>query len=190
MDVGDLGPDPMAAFERWHRDAGTDAVTLATVSPEGEPAARMVLLKSTDDAGLTFHTNYGSAKARELEANPRAALVCFYPPDRQVRVTGDVVRLSPELSDEYWATRPRASQLGAWASPQSEVLSDRSELERRLAEVMERFAGHDVPRPEFWGGYRLAPATMEFWTHRDDRLHDRIRYRRVAGEWIAERLAP
>ncbi len=186
----DLDPDPIRQFRNWHGEAGAPPeVALATASADGAPSARMVLLKGVDDRGFSFFTNYESAKARDLAANPRAALVFHWQPGRQVRARGPVVRVGDEESDAYWVTRPRGSQLGAWASRQSEVIPDRAELERRLAEVAARFPG-DVPRPPFWGGYRVVPEVVEFWHHRDDRLHDRLRYRRVDGVWVIDRLSP
>jgi pyridoxamine 5'-phosphate oxidase len=190
LSEGDVDPDPMRQFEAWHRHAGSPAeVAVATASADGEPSVRMVLLKSADERGFAFFTNYGSAKAHDLTANPRASLLFFWPPDRQVRVTGPASLVDPAESDAYWRSRPRGSQLGAWASRQSEVISDRAQLERRLAEAAERFPG-EVPRPAFWGGFRIVPQTVEFWQHRDDRLHDRLRYRRDAGAWVIERLSP
>jgi pyridoxamine 5'-phosphate oxidase len=180
----------MRQFEAWHRHAGSPAeVAVSTASAAGEPSVRMVLLKSADERGFAFFTNYGSAKAHDLTANPQASLLFFWPPDRQVRVTGPASLVDPAESDAYWRSRPRGSQLGAWASRQSEVISDRAQLERRLAEAAERFPG-EVPRPAFWGGFRIVPQTVEFWQHRDDRLHDRLRYRRDAGAWVIERLSP
>jgi pyridoxamine 5'-phosphate oxidase len=190
LDEGDVDPDPIRQFRVWHGEAGAPPeVALATASADGAPAARMVLLKGVDDRGFTFFTNYESAKARDLAANPRAALLFHWPPGRQVRVRGRVARVGDEESDAYWATRPRGSQLGAWASRQSEVISDREELERRLAEVTARFPGH-VRRPPVWGGFRVTPEELEFWHHRDDRLHDRLRYRRAETGWVIERLSP
>ena len=187
---GDVDPDPIRQFRAWHGEVGEPAeVALATAAADGAPSARMVLLKGVDDRGFTFFTNRGSAKARDLAANPRAALLFHWHPGRQVRVQGGVVPVTDEESDAYWSTRPRGSQLGAWASRQSEVIAGRGELERRLVEVAARFPGQ-VPRPPFWGGYRLAPAEVEFWHHRDDRLHDRLRYRRVEDGWVIERLSP
>ena len=191
LDERDMAPDPLTQFLRWYAEAGTDAVGLATASPGGVPSARMVLLKGADERGFVFFTNRGSAKAADLTANPRAGLLFHWPPDRQVRVGGTVAAVGEDESDAYWRTRPRASQLGAWASPQSAVLPDRAALETRLAEVAARFgAAGEVPRPPFWGGYRVTPETVEFWHHRDDRLHDRLRYRRDGGGWALERLAP
>ena len=150
----------------------------------------MVLLKGADERGLTFFSNYESRKGAELAANPRAALLAYWPGSgRQVRVEGDVTRLDPAESDAYFATRPAGSRLSAAASPQSAVVADRAELERRVADLRARH-GDDPPRPESWGGYRLAPATWEFWQHREDRLHDRLRYRRDGTTWLVERLAP
>jgi len=187
----DVDPDPIRQFDAWHAEAGRPAeVAVATASAAGEPSVRMVLLKSVDERGFVFFTNATSAKAADLAANPRAALLFYWSPGRQVRVRGPVERTSEEESDAYWRTRPRGSQLGAWASRQSAVIAGRPELERRLAEVVDRFPG-DVPRPPFWGGYRVVPEAVEFWHHRDDRLHDRLRYRRdAAGGWVIERLSP
>ncbi len=186
----DVDPDPMRQFSAWHAEAGGPAeVAVATASADGEPSARMVLLRGLDGRGFVFYTNWGSAKARDLAANPRAALLFYWAPDRQVRVRGPVERATAEESDAYWRTRPRGSQLGAWASAQSEVIEGRAGLERRLAEMAARFPG-EVPRPPFWGGYRVVAETVELWQRRDDRLHDRLRYRRDGGGWILERLSP
>ena len=185
----EAGDDPIEAFRRWYADAGSDAVALATASADGAPSARMVLLKAADERGFVFFTNAGSAKARDLAANPMAALLFHWVPDRQVRVTGPVGPVSAEESDAYWRTRPRNSQLGAWASRQSEVIAGRHVLEGRLDEVTRRFPG-EVPRPSFWGGWRLVPETIELWHHRDDRLHDRLRWRRGGEGWVRERLSP
>jgi len=188
---GDIDPDPLVQFGVWHAEAGSPAeVAVVTATPEGVPSVRMVLLKVADERGFAFFTNYGSAKARDLVANPRGALLFFWPPDRQVRVSGPAAMVAVEESDVYWHSRPRGSQLGAWASHQSEVIGGRPVLEHRLAETTERFPD-DVPRPPFWGGFRILPETLEFWHHRDDRLHDRLRYRRrEAGGWVIERLSP
>ena len=187
----ELGPDPIAQFDAWYREAGTDAVCLVTASKEAIPGGRMVLLKGHDERGFAFYTNFDSAKGRELRENPRAALVFHWLPHRQVRVTGTVSRVDDSESNAYWRNRPRPSQLSAWASRQSEVIETRQTLEQRVAELAERFPG-DVPQPPFWGGYRLRPKTIEFWHHREDRLHDRLRYRRDedGDGWIRERLAP
>jgi pyridoxamine 5'-phosphate oxidase len=187
----ELGPDPIVQFDAWYREAGTDAVCLVTASKDAEPSGRMVLLKGHDERGFDFYTNFDSAKGRDLEENPRAALVFHWLPVRQVRVTGSVSRIADDEAEAYWRNRPRASQLSAWASHQSQAIDSRASLERRAAELAEQFPDA-VPQPPFWGGYRLAPETIEFWHHRDDRLHDRLRYRRDGdrGPWIRERLAP
>jgi pyridoxamine 5'-phosphate oxidase len=190
LNEDDVDADPIVQFLSWYGEAGTDAMALATASTEGVPSARVVLLKGVDERGFAFYTNYTSAKARDLAANPRAALVFFWPPDRQVRVSGLIEPVTPEESERYWRTRPRASQLSAWASRQSEVIESRTVLERTVAELAARFGDGDVPSPPFWGGYRLVPEIIEFWHHREDRLHDRLRYRRADGGWILERLAP
>lgn len=184
----DIHPDPVEQFRSWYGEAGTDTVTLVTASVDAVPSGRMVLLKGVDQRGFVFYTHYESAKARDLAANPHAGLVFFWPPDRQVRVSGTVTMVAREESERYWRTRPRASQLGAWSSRQSEVIESRAVLEGRLAELSARF-NVDVPCPPFWGGYRLEPDVVEFWHHRDDRLHDRLRYRREVN-WILERLSP
>jgi pyridoxamine 5'-phosphate oxidase len=188
-------------FHRWYDDASAarvampEAMALATASPDGRPSVRMVLLKSADERGFVFFTNYGSRKGIELNSNPRGALVFhwLFPgrPNRQVRVEGSVRPVSDEESDIYFQTRPRPSQLAAWASEQSRPLGDRRSLEDTYAEVAARYGDGHVPRPPTWGGYRLVHDEVEFWLHRDDRLHDRLRYRRGAGgSWIVERLAP
>ncbi|MBW3614704.1 MAG: pyridoxamine 5'-phosphate oxidase [Actinobacteria bacterium] len=190
MELEDLGPDPIAAFRTWHADAGTDAACLATASPDGGPSARMILLKGASATGFVFHTNRTSPKGRDLAVNPRAALVFHWAPHRQVRVSGPVELLAEAESDAYWATRPRGSQLAAWASEQSQVIASRQVLDAALAAASERFAADDVPRPQHWGGYRVVPATIEFWQHGEDRLHDRIRYIRKGWGWAPERLSP
>jgi pyridoxamine 5'-phosphate oxidase len=192
----ELDPDPFRQFQAWFdevQEAGLplrEAMTLATISAEGTPSARIVLLKTLDN-GFVFFSNYSSRKGRELEASPRAALVFHWQPlGRQVRVEGTVERVSMQESAEYFATRPRSAQLGAWASPQSEEIADRAELEERVARVAAEHEGRDVPPPPFWGGYRLVPARLEFWQHRDDRLHDRFAYERDGDGWRITRLAP
>lgn len=189
--------DPLAQFRRWYADAERadirmpQAMTLATASSDGAPSARMVLLKGLEDGEFVFYTGYVSRKGGELAANPRAALLFYWDPlGRQVRVEGKVRRVDAGDSDAYFATRPRGAQLAAAASRQSAVLSTREELDASVAELDERYAGGDVPRPEHWGGYRLAPDVYEFWQHREDRAHDRLRYRREGGDWIVERLSP
>jgi pyridoxamine 5'-phosphate oxidase len=179
--------DPLEQFRRWFDEAGTEVVALATATRDGAPSARMVLLKRADERGFTFFTNYESRKGRELAENPRAALL-FHWPDRQVRVEGVVERVSAEESDAYWATRPRGAQVAATVSQQSEPIESRQALEAQFAEV-DSTPG-EVPRPPHWGGYRLMPTSFEFWQHRDDRMHDRHRYRLEQGAWIAERLSP
>ena len=189
---GQIDPDPLCQFARWRDEAGDEpgAVALATATSDGAPSLRMVLLKGADERGLTFFSNYDSRKGAELAANPRAALLAYWPGSgRQVRVEGEVTRLDPADSDAYFATRPAGRRLSAAASPQSAVVAGRDELERRVAELRDRH-GEDPPRPESWGGYRLAPANWEFWQHREDRLHDRLRYRRDGTTWLVERLAP
>ena len=189
LNEDDVEPDPIAQFLAWYQSAPGEAVALVTASAAGVPSGRMVLLKGVDDRGFAVYTNYASAKARDLEENPRAALVFFWPPDRQVQVSGPVTRTTVEESEGYWRTRPRGSQLSAWASRQSEVVPSRAVLEDRVAELSRRYPG-EVPSPPFWGGYRLVPETVEFWHHREDRLHDRLRYRRSGDGWVLERLAP
>jgi pyridoxamine 5'-phosphate oxidase len=197
LDFRDFDPDPVRQFQAWFRprlDSGVPeatAMTLATVTPEGRPAARTVLLKGVSGEGFVFFTNYGSPKGRQLTANPHASLVFHWPEaHRQVIVAGPVTKVSDQESDAYFRTRPRGSQLGAWASSQSEPLESRQALERRVAELDRRYQGGEVPRPPFWGGFRLAPEAIEFWQGREDRLHDRFRYRRQAGSWVIERLSP
>ena len=191
-----LAADPMAQFAQWfERAAGevplVDAMTLATADAAGAPDARMVLLKGSDADGFRFFTNYESAKGAQLDARPQAALVVYWRElDRQVRARGEVERLPAADSDEYFATRARDSQLGAWASPQSRPLEGRDELDSAVAETEARFAGAGVPRPPHWGGYLLRPQMVEFWQGQVGRLHDRFRYTRERTEWRIERLAP
>ena len=188
----DLDADPVAQFRHWFDEAAgivrvREAMAVATATIGGVPSVRMVLLKAADEQGLVFFTHYTSRKGRELEANPNAALLFHWDPlGRQVRVEGAVERVSPEESNAYFATRPEGARIGANASRQSEVLADRAELERRVAEL----DGVDPARPESWGGFRLLPVAWEFWQHRDDRLHDRFRYTRRDGVWVSERLYP
>ena len=186
----DVAPDPVEQFLAWYGQADSEAVALATASADGVPSVRMVLLRGADRNGFVFYTNHDSAKGRDLAANPRAALCFFWAPDRQVRVSGPVQPVEHEESERYWRNRPRASQLSAWASRQSQVVESREALEQRVAELADRFGEADVPLPPFWGGYRLVPETVEFWHHRDDRLHDRLRYRQENGTWLIERLSP
>jgi pyridoxamine-phosphate oxidase len=198
LDEQSIDPDPISLFRRWFDEAiasGSrlpDAMTLATATKDGKPSARMVLLKQVDDDGFVFYTNYLSSKAKELEENPRAALVLYWSGlDRQVRVEGSVERISSDESDEYFRTRPRESQLGALASPQSEVIESREVLEKRYEELDDLYRDRAVERPEHWGGYRLKPERIEFWQNRPSRLHDRLVYERQAdGSWSIKRLAP
>jgi len=168
-----------------------NAMALATVGPTGRPAARMVLLKEVDDRGFVFYTSYDSRKARDLAAHPFAALVLYWEPlHRQIRIEGTIEKISGAESDAYFATRPRGSQLGAIASPQSEVLASREMLERKVAALDAQYKDAPVPRPLSWGGYRVVPEVIELWQGQPSRLHDRVRYRRANGSWIRERLAP
>jgi pyridoxamine 5'-phosphate oxidase len=190
--------DPIWRFALWLKAAQDanlpepTAMTLATASGAGVPAARMVLLKDFDGRGFVFYTNMESDKGRDLAENPRAALVFYWAPlERQVRVTGEVVRVSAAESDAYSVSRSREARLGAWASRQSRVIPSRQALEARLAEYEALYAGEAIPRPPYWGGYRVAPRTIEFWQGRPGRLHDRLRYvRQGDGGWVIERLAP
>jgi pyridoxamine 5'-phosphate oxidase len=192
-----LDPDPIVEFGRWFAaviEAGApdpNAMILATADAHGMPSARTVLLKAVDQRGFVFYTNRTSRKGCDLAANPRAALVFpWFAVRRQVTVSGAVEVVADEEADAYFASRPRASQLGAWASRQSAVIADRATLDGWLENVAARFDGGPVPRPPFWGGYRVVPTELEFWQGRADRLHDRLRYRRDGGEWNVARLAP
>jgi pyridoxamine 5'-phosphate oxidase len=188
----DLRADPLEQFRAWLEEAARavetpEAMALGTAGP----SVRMVLLKGADEGGFTFYTGYVSRKAAELDRDPRGALLFHWAPlGRQVRIEGSVEQVPAEESDAYFATRPRGAQLAAAASWQSSVLESRDELEARVDELRREHEGHDVPRPEHWGGYRLRPDTYEFWQHRDDRMHDRFRYRREGGGWVVERLSP
>lgn len=197
LDAADLAPDPRVQLERWLADAVAagqiepTAMTLATLSSAGRPAARIVLFKGFVDGGLTFFTNFEGRKGRELAAHPHAALVFWWDRlERQVRVEGGVGRLPSAASRKYFHSRPRLSQLAALTSRQSQVVATREELDARLAENVQRLEGHPVPHPEFWGGYRLEPELFEFWQGRRGRLHDRLQYRRDGGAWIVDRLEP
>ncbi|MBW3592250.1 MAG: pyridoxamine 5'-phosphate oxidase [Actinobacteria bacterium] len=196
LDERDLDRDPAAQFRRWLQEAENagvplaEATILATATPDGAPSARAVLLKRVDERGFVFFTNRESRKARELAANARAALVFYWNAlGRQVRVEGAVEEVPDAEADAYFGTRPRGSRIGAWASPQSDVVSGREELEARVAAVEERH-GDAFSRPPFWGGYRVVPHAIEFWQHRENRLHDRLLYRRGDGGWTIVRLAP
>jgi pyridoxamine 5'-phosphate oxidase len=189
--------NPLALVREWFEAAAASGIieaermALATATPDGRPSVRIVLLKGIDDEGIQFFTNYGSRKGRELDANPRAATTLYWQPlYRAARLEGPVERLTAEESDAYFASRPRGAQVGAWASAQGTVLGDRAELEDRVRAVEERYPDA-VPRPDFWGGYRLRPDAVELWQGRPDRLHDRLRFRREEdGAWVVERLAP
>lgn len=193
----EVDPDPLVQFRRWYDDAGSagirvpHAMALATATLQGAPSVRMVLLKGFDANGFVFFTGYVSRKGVELDANPRGALLFYWDPlGRQVRIEGEVERVSEQESDDYFATRPRGAQLAATASRQTAVLPDRDEIDGRVEELAREHAGGEVPRPEHWGGYRLRPEAYEFWQHREDRVHDRLRYRRRRDTWLIERLSP
>jgi pyridoxamine 5'-phosphate oxidase len=193
----DVDRDPVRQFAAWFQaasEAGVrapEAAVIATASAEGVPSARMVLVKHFDEHGFVLFTNYNSRKGLELAANPHAALLFYWDLlGRQVRIGGPVQRTTAEESAAYVGTRPRGSQLSALASPQSEPIASREALEQRVAKLADRYEGQALPLPEAWGGFRVAPESFEFWQHREDRLHDRLRYRQRAGGWVLERLAP
>jgi len=198
LDESTVDRDPIKLFRNWFDAAVAsgsrlpESMTLATAAKDARPSARVVLLKRVNEAGFVFYTNYRSAKAKELDENPQAALVFYWVGlDRQVRVEGGIERVSAAESDEYFSTRPRESQLGALASPQSEVIESREVLEQRLRELEEKYRDREVERPSHWGGYRLKPEHIEFWENRPGRLHDRIAYDLQAdGSWTIKRLAP
>ena len=193
----DLARDPYRQFEKWFGEAQAakviepNAMILATAANDGRPSVRTVLLKEVDGRGFVFYSNHESRKGRELDANPHAALVFpWLALERQVIVEGDVTRVAREESEAYFHSRPRASQLGAWVAQQSAIIAGRSVLDESMKALEKKYAGQEVPLPPFWGGWRLAPATVEFWQGRRSRLHDRLRYRRVRDGWTVERLAP
>lgn len=194
----ELDADPMAQFHKWFNQAiaaeliEPNAMTLATTDKQGMPAARIVLLKAVDHRGFIFFTNYESAKGQELAANPQAALLFFWHDlERQIRINGSITKVSREESAKYFNGRPRGSRLGAWASIQSTVVASRAELEARIEKMDEQYPGEEVPLPPYWGGYSVAPITMEFWQGRPNRLHDRFRYQaQPGGQWLIERLSP
>jgi pyridoxamine 5'-phosphate oxidase len=198
LDIGDVDADPMVQWQQWYEQAAAaacvepNAFVLGTVDADGWPQSRYLLARGADERGFSFFTNYDSAKSAELGLTGRASMLfTWLQLHRQVRVVGSVERLAESESDAYFASRPRGSQLGAWASPQSSVIADRSWLEARVVQVDELFDGVDVPRPTFWGGWLLRPERVEFWQGRPSRLHDRIRYERMTDTvWERARLAP
>ena len=197
LDRADMKPDPLLQFHQWFEETlaadlhEPNAMIVATATPDGRPSARTVLLKGYDERGFVFYTNYEGRKAGELDANPACALLFYWGElERQVRIEGRATRLSNSESDAYFASRPRGSRLGAWASEQSRPVEDRSVLEERVRELEARYEGREIPRPPFWGGYRVEPEVFEFWQGRENRLHDRISYRRDGGTWRLERLQP
>ena len=197
LDRGDVDPDPVLQFHNWFEKVieadlhEPNAMILATASREGNPSARVVLLKGYDERGFVFYTNYEGRKARELDSNPLCALLFYWGElERQVRIEGRACRISGEESDSYFLSRPRGSRLAAWASEQSRPVESRRILEERVRALEADYEGREVPRPPFWGGYRVEPEVIEFWQGRENRLHDRLVYRRTEGEWRIERLQP
>lgn len=197
LDESTVAPDPIAEFGHWFEEAlkaqvmEPNAMILATATDEAVPSARVVLLKGFDERGFVFFTDYRSQKGTELRANPRAALVLYWPElERQVRITGTTATISREDSEAYYRSRPRGSRLGAWISHQSQVIPSRKVLDDRVPELEETFPGDDIPLPAYWGGFRVEPEKIEFWQGRENRLHDRIRYVREGDGWRIERLSP
>jgi pyridoxamine 5'-phosphate oxidase len=193
----DLPDEPMALFSAWFEQAletgvpEPNAMTLATISPEGLPDARIVLLKGVEDESVVFYTNYESQKGLDLAANPVATCVFWWAElERQVRISGEVQKVSEEESTEYFLSRPRESRIGAWTSDQSRPVQNRDELQKRFEELQERFDGQEIPKPDYWGGYALQISRIEFWQGRPGRLHDRIEYRKSGSGWTRRRLAP
>ena len=197
LNESEVAPGPIEQFRVWFEEAlnaglhEPNAMTLATATPDGKPSARVVLLKGYDERGFTFYTNYEGRKARELEANPNCTLAFYWGElERQVRVEGRATRVPAEESDAYFASRPRGSQIGAWTSEQSRTVEGRERLEERLQKLEAEYEGREIPRPPFWGGYRVEPESIEFWQGRENRLHDRLLYTRRGGEWEIQRLQP
>ena len=197
LDLSDVAETPVLQFDKWWKEAVSssidevNAMTLATVNADGKPSARIVLLKGFDDSGFVFFTNYLSDKGKSISQHPYVSLVFFWKElERQVRIEGSCIQVSESESDEYFLSRPIGSRLGAWASPQSTVISSRSMLDQNLDEVTAKYANGIIPRPAHWGGYRVVPEMVEFWQGRPSRLHDRIRYRKDEHQWLIDRLAP
>lgn len=197
LSEADVAPDPITQFQRWFDDAlkgqvhEPNGMTLATVDKSGQPTARIVLLKMIDQRGLAFFTNMESPKGQHLAANPKAALTFWWGPlQRQVRFEGTISTVDADEANAYYHSRPIGSQIGAWASPQSQVIESREVLEKSERDYLAKFGESDIPRPPFWGGYRLSPKRAEFWQGRSNRLHDRLCYRQADGQWQIERLAP
>lgn len=197
LNIEETAEDPIEQFQQWFREAQeakvheVNAMNLSTASADGRPSSRIVLLKEITEKGFAFYTNYESSKGRQIAENPFAAITFFWPElERQVRIEGRVEKISPELSDQYFSSRPRASRLGAWASPQSREIPDRKTLEEREKEYKEKFGEGPIPRPPYWGGYELIPDHIEFWQGRPSRLHDRLVYQKDVSGWVRKRLAP